>query len=148
MLSPVGPQCPACRQARCGSPWREMCLTVSWFQAHRQLSLKCSDRLLMGWAHHGRLETPAPPLSDQGALYGGRVTRESLNFLGRRRWGQDLKSGQVLDGHWGQEKDDQRGQGSRQVCPRREDLQACEWECDHMGVGNWSPTPTTSCAPS
>lgn len=87
-----------------------MCLTVSWFQVHRQLSTKCSDRLFMGWAHHGRvqiwLKTPTPPLSNQvPILWRASCKRVTLTKLpGGGDAGARPEVRRVLDGHWGQEK--------------------------------------------
>lgn len=104
-----------------------MCLTVSWFQVHRQLSVKCSDRLLMGWAHHGRLQiwlkTPTPPLSNQVPILWKasckRVTLTKLPGGGDAGARPEVKAG----AGWalGAGEDNQRNQGSRQVCPRREE---------------------------
>lgn len=102
-----------------------MCLTVSWFQAHRQLSVKCSDRLLMGWAHHGRvqiwLKTPTPPLSDQVPI----LWRASYKRVTKLPGGGDAGARPEVraSAGWalGAGEDDQRGQGSRQVCLRREE---------------------------
>ena len=104
-----------------------MCLTVSSFQVHRQLSMKCSDRLLMGWAHHGRvqiwLRTLTPPVSDQvPILWRASYKRVALTKLpggGDAGAGPDVKAG----AGWavGAGEDNRRNQGSRQVCPRGEE---------------------------
>lgn len=122
-----------------------MCLTVSSFQVHRRLSMKCSDRHLMGWAHDGRvriwLRTPTPPVSDQVPILWRasykRVTLTKLPGGGEAGAGPDIKAsaGWAL----GAGEDDQRQAG---VSREGRDVQSCE-----QSVTTWAPPAGAPCPP-